>query len=174
MTIRRLRSNCLRRVAVVLTVAFTGFLTAFAFRAEREPSRFDRLAIGDPTQTLDVATQQIDDLSPGDSTRAVWDAFRAEHGPRWSIHIARRSGAPLLVEGQGIPWVAGSGNALSPGAPPTLDLLERSLRAFMGRHRALLLADDGELVLNRQASGLLTPETWQVVFDRRIGGVPVA
>jgi len=157
-----------------LAIVFASIGTALALQAERRPSRFDGLATGDPSQSLDVAAQRPDDLPPGDVARAGWDGFRAAYGPRWSVVLDRRSGAPLLVEGQGIPWMALSGNALPPGAEPTLESLEAGLRRFMARHRGVLLADDGELILNRQASGRLTPETWQIAFDRQVGGIPVA
>ena len=166
--------RCGLRVVLVSTIvlAFTG--TVLAFQAERTPSRFDALATGDPSASLDVAPQRPDELPLGDPARAQWDDFRAENNGPWSVVLDRRSGAPLLVEGRGIPWIAGSGNSLPPGPAPTLESLEASLRRFIAGHRAVLLADDGELVLNRQASGRLAPETWQVVFDRQIGGVPVA
>ena len=170
----RHENSRLRGIILVLAIVLTSIGTARAFQAEHKPSRFDRLAIGDPSASLDVAEQRPDELPVGDATRAGWEAFRAEFGPRWTIVLDRRSGAPLLVEGQGIPWIAGSGNSLPRGAAPTAESLASGLREFIARHRAVLLADDGELVFNRQASVKLTPETWQVVFDRQIDGVPVA
>jgi len=44
------------------------------------------------------------------------------------------------------------------------------LRPFIADHRALLLADDAELVLDRDASGLLSPEVWQIAFNRVVAG----
>src|SRR5262245_33986881 len=38
----------------------------------------------------------------------------------------------------------------------------------------LFKTEDAELVLDREASGKPTPELWQVVFKRQVGGVPVA
>src|SRR5438093_814723 len=41
-------------------------------------------------------------------------------------------------------------------------------------NRAGLIADDTERALDREASGRVTPEGWQVVFQRLVAGVPVA
>src|SRR5262245_57469095 len=152
--------GALARAAIALALILTGFDLVLGFRAEREPSRFDPLVIGDPSLGLNAASQSVDALPAGDPVRAGWDRFRADYGSRWSVVLDRRSGVPLLVEGQGVPWFAGTGNALPATEQPTLESLERSLRRFLSRHRPLLLADDAELVLNRAASGPLTAETW--------------
>src|SRR5258706_128819 len=47
------------------------------------------------------------------------------------------------------------------------------LGAIITVHRSLLWADDAELVLDRDASGLLQPDVWQIVFGRVVAGIPV-
>jgi hypothetical protein len=126
--------------------------------------RFDPLVTGDPAAALDVATMPAASLPS--AARAGWDGFRAAHGTDWSISLDRRSGAPLLVEGEGIPWPIEAG--------ATIDSIAATLRPFIAANRSLLLADDSELVLDRDASGLLQPEVWQIVFGRVVAGVPVA
>ena len=54
---------------------------------------------------------------------------------------------PLLVEGRGIPW------PIEEGA--SIDSIAATLRPFIAANRSLLMADDSELVLDRDASGLL-------------------
>jgi trimeric autotransporter adhesin len=139
---------------------------ALAFGVRPKSGRFDARVIENPVGALDVATTPVSSLAAGEAVRAPWDAFRAAHGSAWSIYLDRRSGAPLLVEGEGIPWAAGK--------DATVDSLGKSLRAFIASNKAMLLADDSELVLDHEASGLLSPDVWQIAFNREIGGVPVA
>src|SRR5262249_275190 len=125
---------------------------------------FDALTVADPAAAIDVATMSEASLPP--TARAGWDAFRAAHGHEWSIWVDRRSGAPLLVEGKGIPWSVDAG--------ATVEALAASLRPFIAANRSLFLADDDELVLDRDGSGALVPDVWQIVFGRVVAGVPVA
>jgi hypothetical protein len=37
-----------------------------------------------------------------------WSAFKAANGAAWDIYLDARSGAPQLVQGQGIPLIPGS------------------------------------------------------------------
>jgi subtilisin-like proprotein convertase family protein len=151
--------------AMVGWLALASFGGAQALQVPEDARRFDALVIEDPTGSLGVATTPLGALSTADPLRAGWETFRRAQGNDWSIYLDRRSGAPLLVEGRGIHWV---------DAPePTIDALAASLRVFMGGNRKLLLADDGELVLDRDASTPLSPQLWQIVFGRAVAGVPV-
>ena len=165
---RSFKRLCGLVLVVVLTSSF-----ALGFQPRQRPSRFDRLVIRDPSIAAGAATMPLQALDPSTPLRQAWESFGSAHGERWRIVLDRRTGAPLLVEGQGIPWIAGSGNHLSDPTSPTLESLERSLRRFVSANNAILMAGDAEMVLDRQASGKLTPETWIVVFNREIGGVPV-
>ena len=153
-------------VGVIATLFATGTGTIVALQVPEAGRRFDDLAIADPGQGLDVATTPIGALPVGDKARAGWEAFRASHGQAWQVHLDKRSGAPLLVEGKGIPW------DVTPGA--TAASLAPSVRAFMASKRSLLLADDAELVFDSAGSGELNDNVWQIVFKREIAGVPVA
>jgi subtilisin-like proprotein convertase family protein len=164
-----------RAVGVGLcVVSLVAASSGLAFQMRQEKSRFDALVIENPAASLDVATLPVESLPAAHPLRAGWDAFRAAYGTGLRVVLDRRSGTPLVVEGQGIPWIAGSGNELSDPAPPTLVSLEASLRRFVAANRSLLLAADADLVLDADASGRLTPDLWQVVFDRVVSGVPVA
>ena len=138
----------------------------FALQAPEPGGRFDALVIEDPQNSLDVATTPLASLPAKDQSRAGWESFRAAHGQEWRVHLDRRSGAPLLAEGTGIPWPVAEG--------ATVDAIAASLRTFIADRKALLLADDAELVLDRDGSGLLTPDVWQISFSRAVAGVPVA
>jgi len=168
------RSQSPSKVALSLLILTLAVTSVFAFQAQRVPSRFDALSLPDPSARSATTGRAIETFDAADPLRLGWEQFRIANGGGWRVHIDSRSGAPLLVEGQGIPWIAGRGNSLKDAGPVTLDSLERSLRSFLSSKRGLLLADDSELVLARDASGLIAPEVWQVVFQRQVSGVPVA
>lgn len=153
-------------LAVIFTL-FVGSASAlFALQAPEGGRRFDALVVEDPENSLDVATTPVASLPAKDGARVGWERFRAAHGTEWRVHLDRRSGAPLLAEGKGIPW------AVPEGA--TVDSIATSLRTFIAGNRALLLADDAELELDADASGLLTEDVWQITFRRVVAGIPVA
>jgi hypothetical protein len=151
-------------LSAILTLLAGWHSSVIAIEAPDSPGRFDSLEAGDPAAALDAATMPAESLPS--AARTGWDGFRAAHGAAWAIWIDRRSGAPLLVEGQGIPWPIKAG--------ATIDSIAATLRTFMAAKRSLLMADDSELVLDRDASGLLQPDVWQIVFGRVVSGVPVA
>jgi subtilisin-like proprotein convertase family protein len=156
----------LTALSVSLVLVAGSASAVFALQVKEQEGRFDRLVVEDPTNAVGVATTPTGSLPALDLKRAGWEQFRAAHGQEWSVYLDRRSGAPLLVEGQGIPW------PLEKEA--TVDSIAASLRPFIAGNRALLLTDDAELVLDRNASGPLTDDVWQIVFAREIAGVPVA
>ena len=136
-----------------------------ALQVRPQTGRFDKRVIPAPTNGLDVATTPVASLSVSDTRRADWDSFRTATGASWSVYLDRRSGAPLLAEGSGISWEAAKA--------PTIDTLAASLRTFIAAHQKVLLADDAELVLDRDASGEILTNVWQIVFTRAVAGVPV-
>jgi len=156
-----------RSTAFAIGLALCGLTGGAAWALQQRPStgRFDALVLPHPGTAADVATTPAAALAPGEPARKGWDDFRTTHGPAWSVYLDRRSGAPLLVEGSGIPW------PVEPGA--TVDSLAATLRGFVAAHRALLLASDTELLVDHDASGLLSPDVWQIVFSRAVAGVPV-
>ena len=150
-------------IAVALTAIQAGDALALQVKV---PGRFDAQVIEDPSATVDVVTTPVGSLPAADGLRRGWQSFRAAHGAGWAVYLDRRSGAPLLAEGPGI--------AFELGANPTVDSVAASVRTFAAANRALLLADDSELILDRDASGEITPGVWQIVFSRAIAGVAVA
>lgn len=135
-----------------------------AVQSAEVSGRFDVLVKADPDDFIDVATTPVESLSVNDRARSGWAGFRAEQGHDWRIYLDRRSGVPLLAEGSGIPW---------PVKGATSESLAASVRAFIADHRALLMAEDAELVFDPAASGLLFDDVWQIVFRRAVAGIPV-
>ncbi len=162
------------RVFIVgLLLAFAAGGSAHGFRPRDQKSHLDDLLVPDASTAIPALTAPLESLPEDHPFRVAWNAFRAAHGGGWGIWLDARSGAPTLVQGQGIPWIAGIGNRLSDPSHISLDVLEPPLRRFIAANRTLLLANDAELVLNAAASGKLTDQVWQVVFDRVVAGVPV-
>jgi fibronectin type 3 domain-containing protein len=155
-----------------MALIFAGSLS-LGFQVRQEPSRFDHMVLHDPSLIVGVKTLPIASLDADHPKRLEWKSFLSSHGKNWKIYIDGRSAAPLLVEGQGIPWTPGEGNNLTAPANVTMEYLEKSLRRFISENTSLLQAIDGELILNEEASAKLTPEVWQITFNRTISGVPV-
>jgi hypothetical protein len=156
------RTKNLALAAIVVVLAASPSLVIAIQEPDRH-GRFDTLVVGDPAAALDAATMPAASLPS--AARAGWESFRAKHGAEWAISIDRRSGAPLLVEGRGIPWPVDAG--------ATIDSIAATLRPFIAANRSLLMADDSELELDRDASGLLQPDVWQISFSRMVKGIPV-
>jgi len=156
----------MKHFACLVALVVCGASAVQALQVPEKGRRFDGLVIQDPGAVSEVATTPVGSLALGDPARTRWDVFRATHGQEWSVYLDRRSGAPLLVEGKGIPWAGTKGASVAS--------LAASLRTFIAGSRSLLLADDTELVLDNAASGELVDDVWQIVFAREIAGIPVA
>ena len=157
-----------RRTVVAVSFAFVCLAArpTLAFQIHPKSSRFDALVAEDSARAIDVTTLPLASIPVSDGARAGWEQFRAAHGQAWSVYLDRRSGAPLLVEGPGLP--------LAVGTEPTIGTVEKAVRDFATANRSLLSADDAELALNRDGSGELLPGVWQLSFDRIVSGVPVS
>jgi subtilisin-like proprotein convertase family protein len=157
--------RCAAACAVGIVVLLISVGVSLAFQVRPKTSRFDALVIENPTNAMNVSTTPLASLQSSDPARAKWDGFKSAHGPSWSVYLDRRSGAPLLVEGAGIRFAV--------DANTTVDSLGGAVRHFIEGNSSLLLADNRELVLDREASGQPSPHLWQIVFARAIAGVPV-
>jgi hypothetical protein len=153
-------------VATIFALVVGSASAVFALKVPEPSGRFDALVIEDPVGPLDVATTPLSALPANDNARVGWERFRTTHGPEWRVHLDRRSGAPLLVEGKGIPW------AVAEGA--TVESIAASLRTFIAANRGLLKAENAEMVLDTDGSGAVTPEVTEIAFKRVVAGVPVA
>ena len=155
-----------KALAGIVALFIAGASAVHALQVPDKGGRFEDLVIEDPGNGLDVATTPVGSLPVGHAARTGWEVFRATHGQDWSVHLDRRSGAPLLVQGKGIPWPGAEG--------ATVASLATSLRSFIAGSRSLLLVNDAELVLDDAASGPLADDVWQIVFGRQVAGIPVA
>jgi len=117
-----------------------------------------------------------------------WSSFEERYGRGWRLELDRRTGTPLLIEGQGIALFPGPGNDLeraaygpAPSAEPRLDEVAAAARAFLDQHRGLLGVEGVTLELDERASRALDAGglRWnvrldQVVRDPALGTIPVS
>jgi hypothetical protein len=151
-------------LGLVLLAAWGSVL---ALVVERTPSRFDAYVIPDPASEVGIVAETSDDLPDFAAERAGWDAFVAGAGGEWRVHVDRRSGAPVLVEGSGITWFPPEGPA------PTLGALEARARGFVAAHSALFKVRETQLVLDADSSGPVDRDHFVLAFDRVVDGVGV-
>src|SRR5438445_1320568 len=96
--------------AAVLTLALVllaGLPATQALQQRQDPSRFDSIAIPDPSLLVSPATLAPEAVQIPEPVRAGWRSFKAANGEAWDVYLDARSGAPLLVQGQGIPVIPG-------------------------------------------------------------------
>ncbi|HZN55573.1 MAG TPA: hypothetical protein VFB67_09650 [Candidatus Polarisedimenticolaceae bacterium] len=160
-----MRSIVAMSSAAVILFAAAG--SSFALVAQRAPSRFDRLVKLDPAVSLGAVAESPESLPEYDAERAGWSQFRNDIGGKWSIHIDRRSGAPLLVEGSGMRLIPAGETAA------TLGDLESRIRAFVQSRELLFKVRSSEMVLEAEGSGAIDRDHWILLFTRRVDGLPV-
>ena len=168
------RNAPLSRIFLVVLAASMAIVPVTAFQVATTSPRFEDKVVQDPSATLNSAPVSEKDLSQGTALRSAWNLFTSQHGEGWDITIDTRSGVPLLVQGQGIPWIAGSGNSLQDASAVTVDGLSESLKTFVRNNPMLFLTNADEMVLNRAGSGQMNKDLWLVTYQRQVGGVPVS
>ena len=167
------RTAPLLRIFLAVLAAVMAVAPVAAFQVARTAQRFEGKVVHDPSATLNAIPLPAKDLEQGSALRAGWDLFRSEYGDGWDITVDGRSGVPTLVQGQGIPWIPGSGNSLQSSAAVNIDGLSDSIKGFMRRHATLLATNVDEMELSRTASGEMGGELWTVVYDRKVNNIPV-
>src|SRR5262249_33897673 len=150
---------------LVVLAAAMAIVPVVAFQVTTTTPRFEGKVIVDPSATLNSAPVKAQELSQG-SLRSAWDLFTGAYGDRWDITVDSRSGVPLLVQGQGIPWIPGSGNSLESAVAPTIDGISDSLKTFVRQHQMLFSTNADEMELNRAGSGQVSSDLWVVTYDR--------
>src|SRR5438093_773894 len=96
------------RFAAVLHLAAAALASlplAHALQIPQQQSRFDAIAIPDPSVVVSPATLAVDAALVPETILTGWNSFRAENDGAWDVYLDARSGAPELVQGQGIPFV---------------------------------------------------------------------
>ncbi len=153
------------RVGLWVMAAFL-FFSAQAAVVRQEVSRFDQLVIQDPSSRLGALGEQPEQVPGFEAAKAGWDAFRADHGNSWQVHVDRRTGAPLLVQGAGTPWFA-------PGQTIDAAQVQAKARQFLSANGLLLGLRPQELAWNASASAATDADHWVAVFDHVVGGISV-
>lgn len=155
------------------------------------PPELDEALAGLDVERYDVRPQPVGyGLDAPGVKLEGWEDFQQRHGTRWRLEVDARTGLPLLVSGEGVPWVPGPGNQLetAPLAPdrvsrdrsPTLSDLDAIASAFMERNRALVGVDPDALVFDEDRSVSLgrNGRFWSlryqaVVRDPELGLIPI-
>jgi hypothetical protein len=133
---------------------------------------------------LSATVEPVESLSGAEGAKALdaWELFRLAAPGEWQAYVNRQTGRIESVEGEGIPWIPGSGNHLTaadvPGLPGEgeeirLSDMEKIARAFLPRVAPLLGIDPATLVLNQGRSGRLTDHLWAIDFDVVIDKLPI-
>ncbi len=171
-----------QRTAMVLLVLALAMPLA-AQVAKRRASSLDDLAFAKPELRVQPAAVDLDSLRALGAAEAkplaeAFDAFLSREGGSWVLLVDRSTGRPLLLEGQGIPWIPGA-NALSyedlglraPEVP--LDWMEGKVLSFINTHPGLFGVDASDLVLNKGASGPIGGYLYFLDFGWTYRGLPV-
>jgi len=155
-------------IVVVSTLFLIDSTRAFQVRQEKTP--FDDRIVVDPVATMNGEAIPLESPAVASGRKSGWGRLSMNATGGWRVVLDQKSGAPLLADGAGIPWPAAVG---SKGAAPALDVLEGSFRRFLRENRDILMADDAELRLNRDATLPLTQDVTQIAFDHVVAGIPV-
>jgi hypothetical protein len=196
MVVRKSRHQ--RGAGALALTAILALLAASAARAFDNPKKVELPPrLRQALEKLDSEKYRIVaeplEYSYGESVRADlkgWPAFQERFGREWRLEVDRRTGAPLLIEGQGIPLFPGRGNSLerpaygsiAAVAPKDLRLEDVAAvtRAFLDQNAELLGVAGASLQLDKRASSALGRDRlrWNIRFeqfvrDPALGTIPV-
>jgi len=104
---------------------------------------------------------------------AGFDRFVSENGTRWQVQLDRRTGLPALVEGEGLPWIAGEGNTLRATGKPGRDVMESLSRQFIADHPEFFPVSQDDLVLVPEGTVELDGYLYFIRYEYRRNGIPV-
>ena len=153
--------KALRALALALSVLFPALSPSFGLVVPEPGGRFSALEVADPSTQAGPAPVALKALEAADPAARPWGQFLQSHGAGWEIYLDARSGAPLLVQGQGIPWIPGPGNTLAgaaqgPGAAALAPSVAADSDAAQGDGFGLAPAVAGPVTLEGLASSLRT------------------
>lgn len=117
--------------------------------------------------SIGVELESVDQLRADDPLRLDWQSFRSNHGGAWKILVDERTGMPTLVKGSGVPLFPDG------HTPDDLATVEEGVRAFLNQNRTTLGDWSTILELDREASGRISADHWQLIFRQRIDGIRV-
>lgn len=160
--------------ALVCVATFLlGIASVAALTAQSEVGLYEDRVFARTGGVVGPVARDLSQLPSDDSVRLAWDRFVAARGGDWNVQVDARSGLPAIAAGRGIAWFAGAGNDLTAGTAPDIDRLAARAEAFLLDHPDILGAWNGQIVLDREASGPRGPNVWHVRFAQVIDGVPV-
>jgi trimeric autotransporter adhesin len=174
-------------IVAVLVLAAALPATAQVVKAER--SQLDDLAFSSPELWTTTEGQPLDQIRSERAALAIqpvlegYDALLTETGGSWSLLFDRVSGAPILIEGSGIPFIPGSANRLTgkdlglrervEGKDIPLGIVVRKAIKFIKAHPGLFTVDIKDLTLNELGSGPIGDHLYFLDFSVMRGDVPV-
>jgi len=112
----------------------------------------------------------------------AWDRFLSENGLGWTATVDRRTGTLALAEGQGLPWIPGSGNSLKKadiraylGSSNKVNerVLLRRAAEFLAANQPLFGASPEEFDLSPANVFQVEDYLWFLTLPRRFAGIPV-
>src|SRR5262245_57226617 len=130
----------------MMAILLAGASPALAIQVPASGGRLADLAITDPSTAVAPEVAALGDPRVPAPLGAAWSSFMGPDGKGWDVYLDARSGAPLLVQGRGVPFLTEGGRLSPAGEPATIGSLAAMLRTFVASHEALLLADEKELM----------------------------
>ncbi|MFN7976184.1 MAG: putative Ig domain-containing protein, partial [Acidobacteriota bacterium] len=173
------------RLSRLLAILSASILTlpALAQKQKEGKDLLDNITVEDPV--VWVAPSPIDARAAAPSPRI--DAFRRFQlamGGTWMMWVDRVTENPGLIEGSGIPWIAGAGNRLvrndhgvalrveeSPLVPRQV-MVDKAI-AFLRANPDLFSVDPSDLVVNEKATGPVLDYLYYIHLDWTFHGIPV-
>ena len=153
--------------AAVCALAVVAVFTAAVAAVVPQPSeRFGRLVIPDPSWGLAVAAETPEQFAAADGVKGRWDAFAQASGGTWRVHLDRRSGTPLLVQGSGLSFAA-------PGVRFTTTELLSTARGFIAANESVFGVRESELVLAPGGAAVGQDNRFSLNLQRSIKGIEV-
>ncbi|MFN7975087.1 MAG: putative Ig domain-containing protein [Acidobacteriota bacterium] len=175
-----------RRILHAITpilLASTLTLPVFAQQAKQGNDLLDDLVMEDPAIWIGSSQIDADVALPTPQTEA-FRRFQTETGGSWRMWIEQVTGNPAVIEGSGIPWIAGAGNQLlhydhgvavraeeTPLVPRQV-MVEKAL-SFISAHPDLFGVDRADLTVNEVATGPILDYLYYIHFNWKYHGIPV-
>jgi hypothetical protein len=160
------------RVLLGLLLLLASITAAAAIVRDHPPGRFDHLIQQRRGGVVTAKGSPVADLPAHDPARQAWNRVATERGGQWRVWLDERSGLPTLVLVQGKSWLL-ERDAGSAPIGPDLEHFASMARRFLRESHAATGNFDGQIVLDREASGPRGPDAWQVLFAQVVDGVPV-
>ena len=175
----------IRRAATTLMILFT-VASSFAQQPKQVRTQLDNLLVNPPTNWVgtDLVRSSLLDAGEGIAARSAFQAFESRSGGTWTMFYDRATGQMALVEGSGLPWIAGAGNDLAryengrmvrgeaAATTPVEAMVERSL-AFVETYPDLFGVRREDLTVMDGATGPMLDYLYFVHLQWNYHGIPV-